>query len=58
MERTVNKSKSFAAAHEWDIRQHIELTPQERQRIARELKRRLYGASAPDVRASHGKPQP
>jgi len=55
MERIVHKARNFKAADEWDVRQHTELSPVERQRIARELKRRVYGDAAPDVRACHRK---
>lgn len=55
MERIVHKARSFKAADEWDIRQHVELSPRERQQIARELKRRVYGTAVPDVRACHRK---
>lgn len=53
MERIVNKVHNFAAADEWDIHQQMELSAQERQRIARELKRRVYGTHTLDVRACH-----
>jgi hypothetical protein len=55
MERIVNKARGFAAADEWDIRQQVALTPQQRQRAARELKRRVHGPISPDVRACHPK---
>lgn len=53
MERIVNKARGFAAADEWDIRQQVALTPQQRQRAAHELKVRVHGPSSPDVRAWH-----
>lgn len=52
MERIVHKSHSFEEAQEWDIRQQLEMTPEERQRVARALRDRVYGADAPDVRES------
>jgi hypothetical protein len=52
--RVVHKSLSFAEAEEWDIRQHISLTPEQRQAIARELKRRRWGDNPPDVRQPRG----
>ena len=55
MERTANKARNWRQAADWDIRQNVELSPQERQRIARELKRRCYGLVSPDVRACHRK---
>jgi hypothetical protein len=50
MERVVHKSHSFDEAREWDIQQQLEMTPEERQRVARTLRDRAYGADAPDVR--------
>jgi len=40
----------FAEAEEWDIAQHLGMTPDERRRVARELKRRFYGERCADVR--------
>jgi hypothetical protein len=51
--RTVNKSVGFREAREWDIQQEISMTPEQRQRAAKELKQRVFGRNAPDVRASH-----
>ena len=48
--RVVNKARSFAEADEWDVEQHIRMTPDERRRVAQELKRRFYGDVRPDVR--------
>ena len=48
--RVVNKARSFAEADEWDVMQHIRMTPDERRRVAKELKRRFYGDDPPDVR--------
>ena len=48
----MKKSKNFKDAEEWDIRQCLEMIPEERQAAALELKRRVYG-EAPDVRESH-----
>jgi hypothetical protein len=50
MKRIVHKAKSHREAHEWDIAQQIRMSPEERQRIASELKRRFYGSKNPDVR--------
>lgn len=51
--RLFNKATSFSAAKRWDILQQISLTPEQRQRAAKELKERVFGKHAPDVRASH-----
>jgi len=53
MERVVHKSTSHEEARRWDIEQHVSMTVQERQRVARELKRRAYPRNAKDVRACH-----
>ncbi len=50
MERIAHKARSFEEAAEWDIRQHVEMSPQERQAAARALRERVYGPAAPDVR--------
>lgn len=52
MERIVNIAKNKKEADEWDIQQQIKLTPEERQKIAKELKRRFYGDKVPDIRSS------
>jgi hypothetical protein len=48
--RVVNKAHSFAEAEKWDIQQNIRRTPEERRRVARELKRRAFGEKRPEVR--------
>ena len=53
MERIVHKARGFQQAEEWDVEQQVRMTPDERQLAARELKERVYGAHAPDVRESH-----
>jgi hypothetical protein len=50
MKRIFHKSKSFKEAEKWDILQHIRMTPGERQAAAAELRRRVFGKDAPDVR--------
>jgi len=50
MERIIHKSKSFKQAEEWDISQHIGMTPDERQEVAAELRKRVYGKRAVDIR--------
>lgn len=49
----VHIARSHAEAADWDVRQQLAMTPDERQAAARELKRRVYGSDAPDVRESH-----
>ena len=53
MERVVNKADSFEQADEWDIRQQVEMTPAERMRIARALKKRAYPGPVKDIRECH-----
>jgi len=51
MERIFNKAKNHDEARKWDILQQINMTPEQRQKAARELKRKFYGNNVPDVRA-------
>jgi len=51
MKKVVHKSSSFKAAELWDISQHISLSSEERQEVARELRHRVFGKKARDVRA-------
>jgi len=55
MKRVVHISDSPREAHEWDVEQQIRMTPEQRQSIARKLRRRVYGANPPDVREAHRK---
>ena len=50
MKPIVHKANSFQDADAWDIAQHIQMTPEERQKAAKELRDRCYGKNAPDVR--------
>ncbi|MGC8654498.1 MAG: hypothetical protein ACP5US_10970 [Candidatus Kryptoniota bacterium] len=52
MKRVVNKTRSHKDAVQWDLLQQLEMTPSQRQEIARELKQRFYGTDNPDVRES------
>jgi hypothetical protein len=51
MERIVHVSRSFDEVAEWDVRQHLAMSPQGRQRVARALKGRAFPADSKDVRA-------
>jgi hypothetical protein len=53
MERIFNKAENFKKADEWDIRQQISMTPQERMESAYKLKIRVYGEATKDVRQWH-----
>lgn len=50
MYKAFHKSKNKKEAEDWDILQQISMTSQERLAIADELKKRVYGTDAPDVR--------
>lgn len=49
----VHRSMSHAEARDWDIEQHVSMTPEERQAVARVLKRRAFPLDSKDVRACH-----
>ena len=50
MQRIVTKAKGHREAEKWDVIQQITMTPEERQRVAKELKERFFGKKVPDVR--------
>lgn len=50
MERIVNKARNHREAEKWDVSQQVNLSPEERKRIALELKKRFYGRKVTDVR--------
>ena len=56
MERVVHQSMTFKESQDWDVRQQLAMSAQERIRAARALQQRVYGAAAKDVRACHKKP--
>jgi hypothetical protein len=56
MERVVHKTTSHEDARRWDIAQHRAMTPEERQAIAKELRRRAYGEQSPDIREAQRSP--
>jgi len=53
MKRVFHKARNFHDADQWDVRQYIKMTPEERMAIALELKRKAYGRHPVDVRESH-----
>ena len=53
MKRVFHKSKSYEDAEAWHIFQCVQMTPEERQAVALELRKRVYGVTCPDVRESH-----
>ena len=50
MGRVFQKCRNFKEAEEWDVLQHIGMTSEERQDVAAELRKRVYGEDVPDVR--------
>lgn len=44
--------KNFSEQEKWDIRYYASLSPEERQRIARKLRDRYFGANRPDIRGA------
>ncbi len=50
MEKVFRKAKNHKEAETWDVIQQIMMSVEERQRVAKELKKRFYGNSSPDVR--------
>ena len=52
-DRSFNKTMNFSEAERWDILQQISMTSEQRQRAAKELKQRVFGKHALDIRASH-----
>jgi len=51
MERILNKAKNSNEAEKWDILQQIKMSPEERMKVAKELKKKFYGNNPPDVRS-------
>jgi hypothetical protein len=52
MKRVFNKAANHKEAEKWDIKQQINMTIKQRQKIAYELKKRFYGSNSPDVRSN------
>jgi hypothetical protein len=50
MERIFHKAAGFLEAEQWDIKQQLEMTPEERKKAVEMLKERVYGKNPPDVR--------
>lgn len=51
MKRFIHKARNHAEARDWDIIQQIMMSPEERQRIAKELKRRFYACPTPGAKS-------
>ncbi|MFO7847842.1 MAG: hypothetical protein R6V27_14845 [Balneolaceae bacterium] len=50
MKRIVNISENAGQATQWDIKQQLNMSAEERQAAARILKKRVYGSNSPDVK--------
>lgn len=50
MEHICKKSQNYKEAEEWDIKQQLSMTPEERQAAAKELRERVYGPNPKDVK--------
>ena len=55
MIKKVHISRSHKEAEEYDIKQHIEMTPDERLAAAKKLKEKVCGKSPPDIREVYKK---
>ena len=53
MRRKVHIARNHKEAEEYDIMQHLEMTPDERLAAAKKLKERVYGKNCPDIREAH-----
>ncbi|HKI46923.1 MAG TPA: hypothetical protein VKA08_16460 [Balneolales bacterium] len=51
IKRVVNISKNQQEAGKWDVIQNTRMSHEERQDVAKELKKRVYGKGKPDVRS-------
>ena len=51
--KVVKIFKNFEEQEAWDIQYYINLSPEERQRIARELRERYYGKNPLRIRDVH-----
>ena len=50
MKRVVNIASNFKEAEKWDIQQQVNMTPGQRQKAAKELRKKFYGTTTKDVR--------
>ena len=53
IKRVLHKFNSHQEAEAWNRKQYAGMTPEQRQDIALELRRRAYGENVPDVRLGH-----
>jgi hypothetical protein len=50
MERVGHKARGFDEARKHDLLQHAQMSPEQRQRVAKALRDRVWGTRCPDVR--------
>lgn len=50
MKSIVHKAKDFNDAEKWDILQQINMTSEDRQRIAKELKKKYLRSKSPSIK--------
>ena len=55
MRRIFNRARDHREAEKWDMLQHLQMSSEQRQAVAAELKQRVYGSDVPDVREYHKK---
>ncbi len=55
MKRVSNIANNFKEAEKWDILQNIQMRPEQRQKIAKVLRQRVYGKNTLDVREYYKK---
>jgi len=55
MKRVAHIAKNYENADAWDVKQALNMSHEERQRVAAILKRRVYGNNVPDVRGYYRK---
>ena len=53
MKRKVHIARNHKEAEEYNIMQHLKMTPDERLAAAKKLKERVYGKNCPDIREAH-----
>ena len=54
VDRIANKAHGHEEAQRWDAEQYARMTPDERRRVAKTLRDRVYGTDCPDVRDAVG----
>ncbi len=50
MQRIGHKARGFDEAHQWELEQYRHMSPDERRRVAKQLRDRVWGTNCPDVR--------